>query len=304
MKVRTRRLFAVAIAALTLVAVVPPALATSRAGHNRPSNTIDRPAWLHVDHPVDSSVPRIVDSAGRAVLLRGVNANGVQDDYWSPRSDTPRWLQPFWSVDPAAYQGACPTNARQIVDPPLCEVDAGRPPYDQSSDDYSQNDFAQMRALGFNMVRLTLSWSSIEPRPGVYDGRYIDRVAQVVGWAGEQGIHVLLDMHQDSYSRFIDETAPASIPGVLYPPVEGGNHADGAPPWAIVADGAPSLAPGGVSELGLQSGAAFASFWLNRAAPGPQGAAPGTGLQDHTSAPWPRWRSASRPIRLSQATRS
>ena len=30
----------------------------------------------------------------------------------------------------------------------------------------SGNDFAQMRALGFNVIRLVLNWSQLEPRPG------------------------------------------------------------------------------------------------------------------------------------------
>ena len=60
-----------------------------------------------------------------------------------------------------------------------------------------------MRALGFNVVRLVLNWSQLEPTAGTYSATYLNRVAQVVGWAREQGIYVILDMHQDQYSRYI-----------------------------------------------------------------------------------------------------
>jgi endoglycosylceramidase len=224
------------------------------------------------------------------MVLHGVNANGLQDDYYDPGDHSdPSWAQPFWPIDPAAYSpGSCPTNAHGIVDPPLCEVDAALAPEAQSSAAGSRNDFAQMRAMGFNVVRLTLSWSLLEPTPGSYSTTYLDRIGQVVDWAGQQGIYVVLDMHEDNYSRFIDNTAPAQAPPVLTTVHGSGNHADGAPPWAIVADHTPGLAPFGVDVLNLQSGAAFTSFWMNRPVPGPDGVtplpageAPGIGLQDH-----------------------
>jgi endoglycosylceramidase len=170
---------------------------------------------------------------------------------------------------------------------PVCEVQAGLPEYTQSSTPGAANDFAQMRALGFNFVRLGVSWSQLEPTPGAYSSTYLDRVAQVVGWASEQGIYVLLDMHQDNYSRFTPQTAPLSIPGLLGPVQQSSAHADGAPPWALVTDGIPAVAPFGQAELNLYVEAAFNSFWLNRVPNGPdgrplrQGEAPGPGLQDH-----------------------
>ena len=42
-----------------------------------------------------------------------------------------------------------------------------------------------MAALGFNSVRLPLSWSLLEPQRGRFNQTYVDRVAQVVGWARE-----------------------------------------------------------------------------------------------------------------------
>jgi endoglycosylceramidase len=237
--------------------------------------------WLHVDHS-GGALPLIKDAAGRTVLLRGANVNGLQDGYYSPRTHDDGWVKPFWPLDPAAYApGDCPTNNHHTSDPPLCEVDANKPASRQSGAFDSRNDFAQMRALGFNVIRLTLSWSRLEPTPGRYDPTYLDRIAQVVSWAKQQRIYVLLDMHQDNYSRFIDDTAAVEVSPVLTSVKQSGGHADGAPPWAILTDGVPGLAPFGVDVFNLQMGAAFNSFWINRPVAVPQGEAPGTGLQDH-----------------------
>ena len=51
-------------------------------------------------------------------------------------------------------------------------------------------DLPQMRRLGYDNIRLNVSWSLLEPRPGHIDHRYIARIAQVVGWAKRQGIWV------------------------------------------------------------------------------------------------------------------
>ena len=235
--------------------------------------------WLHVEQRPGAR-PEIVDSNSRTVILRGVNVTGLEDDAYTLTKGG-NWSKPFWPTDPAAYRRRCPRNSHLIVDPPLCEVDAGRGRYAQSADPDSHNDFAQMRALGFNLVRLTLSWSLLEPEPGAYDRAYLDRIAQVVGWAEEQGMYVLLDMHQDNYSRFMPpDDAPEAAPLATKVPCEG-HHCDGAPAWAVLTDGEPGLALLGQAPFDAKVAAAFTSFWLNRTVPAPQGDAPGTGLQDH-----------------------
>jgi len=75
--------------------------------------------------------------------------------------------------------------------------------------------------MGFDIVRLGISWSFLEPTPGNYSDQYLDRVAQVVTWAKEQDIRVILDMHQDFYSFSLDNGS-----GI-------GGYVDGAPTWAV-----------------------------------------------------------------------
>jgi endoglycosylceramidase len=271
-----RRVLVVAAAALALAASSPAVTASTAPPPFRPAAL----PWLHVEPSADGP-SRLADQWGRTVILRGTNVTGLEDDYYRRGAGGRAWEQPFWSQDRRDYDGMCPVNSHDIVNPPLCEVDAGRPAYEQSAAAGSHNDLAQMRALGFNVIRLTLSWSLLEPTPGRYDRIYLDRISQVVRWAQEQGVYVILDMHQDNYSRFIPETSPVEVPPLLTATPGSGNHNDGAPPWAVLTDGEPSVAPLGQAPFNAQMEAAFTSFWLNRTAPVAQGEAPGAGLQDH-----------------------
>jgi endoglycosylceramidase len=58
-------------------------------------------------------------------------------------------------------------------------------------------DYRRMASWGFNVVRVPIGWSQLEPAPGVWDESYLaDLVAPAVGYAREAGIGILLDMHQ------------------------------------------------------------------------------------------------------------
>ena len=64
--------------------------------------------------------------------------------------------------------------------------------------------FAQIAGLGFNTVRLLATWEAIEPDArGEYDEAYLDYYEEMVRIAGEHGIYVLVDMHQDLFSRHL-----------------------------------------------------------------------------------------------------
>ena len=189
-------------------------------------------------------------------MLRGANASGFEDDRYRTPDGVQR-VAPFWPIDPGTYaHGRCPANSHLVAQPALCE-----------------RDCAQMRAFGFNVVRLTLSWSAPNSTPGRYDHTYLDRIDQVVGWPPAQHIYVL-DMHQDNYSRFIPPHSPLEAPPVLTSTPGSGNHAAGAPPWAIVTDGEPSTSLLGIDFTNAYMESAFTSFWLNRPVAG-------GGLQDH-----------------------
>jgi endoglycosylceramidase len=93
-------------------------------------------------------------------------------------------------------------------------------------------DFAAMAALGFDVVRLVLSWSELEPEPGAFDQGYVARIRQAVQAAERHGLYTVLDMHQDAWSARAtpaDETCPPGLaPAIGW---------DGAPAWADRFDG-------------------------------------------------------------------
>lgn len=72
--------------------------------------------------------------------------------------------------------------------------------------------------FGFNFVRYLIFWDIIEPEKGKLNSAYLDEVQRRVEWYTDRGMYVMLDMHQDIYSSEFS--------------------GDGAPAWAIRADGA------------------------------------------------------------------
>ncbi len=56
-------------------------------------------------------------------------------------------------------------------------------------------------ALGWNLMRLVIPWESLEPTRGQIDEDQLERLAALARAAGERGIHVIADFHQDIYAR-------------------------------------------------------------------------------------------------------
>lgn len=53
---------------------------------------------------------------------------------------------------------------------------------------------------GFNIIRLGMTWSVVEPEKGKYNDAYLDSIEKIMDRCHEKGIYVFLDMHQDLYS--------------------------------------------------------------------------------------------------------
>ena len=67
----------------------------------------------------------------------------------------------------------------------------------------SVKDMKAMNALGANAVRLLFDWDAYEgAAPGVYNEEYLDYYEAAVKAAREQGIYVIVDYHQDAFSRW------------------------------------------------------------------------------------------------------
>jgi len=74
-------------------------------------------------------------------------------------------------------------------------------------------DFAQMESWGFNVIRLPIAWSYLEPAPNQFGESYLERqVDPVIDFAARHGIVVVLEMHQFQWSPCLDGNgAPAWI---------------------------------------------------------------------------------------------
>ncbi len=70
---------------------------------------------------------------------------------------------------------------------------------------------------GFNIIRLGMTWSVVEPEKGKYNDEYLNSIEKIMDYCHEKGIYVYLDMHQDLYSWKSGD-------------------GDGAPDWATVTE--------------------------------------------------------------------
>lgn len=194
---------------------------TSASGSEQPAAQVQTVKWTtSCDAEVRPQNPcGIIDESGREVMLRGVNARVAG------------------VFDVTFDDGRAPLEPIPVFDASDTEV---------------------MNTLGFNFLRLPINWSGIAPQPNQYSEEYVAAIAEVVELAEQAGIQVLLDMHQDAYSKEIGE--------------------DGAPLWAIVPPPETTNAGGELNLLPLrlapQTQKAFASFWKNEQVEG-------KGLQEH-----------------------
>lgn len=142
---------------------------------------------------VNPSGPWFKDESGRTLILRGVNLSGSSKVPMCPNG--------------ATHQGEDFFNHREVSF-------VGRPFPLEEADEH----FTRLRAWGLTFLRLLVTWEAVEHAgPGIYDEAYLDYLYKVVKKAGEYGFTIVIDPHQDVWSRF-----------------SGG---DGAPGWTLEAAG-------------------------------------------------------------------
>lgn len=134
---------------------------------------------------------RFVDSVGREVHLRGVNLGGSSK---MPPSEPTHLVNNFSRHREVSFIGR---------------------PFSLSE---ARTHFARLHHWGFNLVRFITTWEAIEHAGiGEYDAAYLNYLTEIVALAGEYGLYVFVDPHQDVWSR-----------------MTGG---DGAPGWTLDAIG-------------------------------------------------------------------
>ena len=128
----------------------------------------------------------------------------------------------------------------------------------------TEGDAQHIADVGWNVVRLLVSWSRIEPEPGRYDDAYIEEVRAAVRLFERHGIRSIVDFHQDAWGPTL-AARPGEACAAGQEPAFGW---DGAPAWATLDDGAPRCTIAGFRELSPAVRAAFAAFWADRPGPG------------------------------------
>jgi hypothetical protein len=117
------------------------------------------------------------DEQGRTLILRGVNLGGSTKVPFRPNGAT-YVRDGFYDHRDVSF--------------------VGRPFPLEEADEH----FSRLRAWGLTFLRFLVTWEAIEHAgPGVYDEEYLDYVYAVVRKAGEHGIDLFIDPHQDVWSR-------------------------------------------------------------------------------------------------------
>ena len=142
---------------------------------------------------IDTDGSWFKDEEGRTLILRGANLGGSSKIPSRPNG--------------ASYLREGFFNHREVSF-------VGRPfPVEEAGE-----HFRRLRRWGLTFLRFLVTWEAIEHAgPGIYDEEYLDYLHAVVKKAGEYGLELFIDPHQDVWSRF-----------------SGG---DGAPGWTFEAAG-------------------------------------------------------------------
>jgi endoglycosylceramidase len=122
--------------------------------------------------------------------------------------------------------------------------------YARNNDDYDPTlpltgeTWDQIAAEGFDVVRLLVSWSRLEPQPGQLDDGYVDEIRQAVDDAADRGLYVVVDMHQDAWGPYVATPEGVDCPAGQEP----STGWDGAPEWATPAPTGTSSCRGAEGE--------------------------------------------------------
>ncbi|MGC6419443.1 MAG: cellulase family glycosylhydrolase [Bradymonadia bacterium] len=230
--------------------------------------------------------PHLMDAHGRYVQIKGINVSG---SHKAPPTEVHIPLNVAQTGEPVGQRSrpsrypivdrdreACLTQMPIPADcleqgedgVPCTETDTCSVDYIASPFPLSDADrwFGELAALGFNSVRLITNWESIQPyKPNsdiclgsdrytdeCYDLDYLAYYEALIAKAKAHGIYVLVDMHQDIFSRHIMtyyNESPSFLDGgetvqppagsldhtilSLFPPFTDWVRGHGAPRWVV-----------------------------------------------------------------------
>lgn len=149
------------------------------------------------------------------------------------------------------------------------QVDPGHPPTRPPT----EQDWDEMAARGFGVVRLAVSWAALEPIPGIFDEAYVEQIRAAVTSAASRRTYTVIVFHQDAWGPTVATPADATCPEGEQPALPG----SGAPGWATHFDAATTCHPLGDPTASPAVRAAFTSLYENR-----------DGVRDRLAGAWQR----------------
>lgn len=127
---------------------------------------------------IASKEGNFVDPTGRTLFLRGINLGGSNKMPFRPNGAT-HLNESFQDKTTISF--------------------TGRPFPIEQADEH----FSRLKAWGFHFLRFLVTWEAIEHEgPGIYDREYLSYLKQLISKANDYGINVIIDPHQDVWSRF------------------------------------------------------------------------------------------------------
>ena len=142
-----------------------------------------------------------------------------------------------------------------------------------------EGDYRRMAAMGFDVIRLAVNWSKLEPERGQINQEFIDRMAAVIHEAAANGMYTVIDMHNGGWGKGVatppDEVCPRGL--------EPSHGWEGAPLWATFLDDQTTCHDGGTHKRTPAVKAAWNNFWANFKQPL---WLDGKGIQDHLVDVW------------------
>jgi hypothetical protein len=121
---------------------------------------------------------KFVDAAGRTMFLRGINLGGSSKMPFTPYVVS-HVREGFYNGEELSF--------------------VGRPfPLDEAD-----KHFSRLKEWGFHFLRFIVTWEAIEHKgPRIYDEEYLDYLHAIISKANEYGMNVMIDPHQDLWSRY------------------------------------------------------------------------------------------------------
>lgn len=127
-------------------------------------------------HDISTDGEDFKDECGRTLILRGVNIPAKTPK--KPYASMP-WGKNFFAHRKVSFID-CPFSLEE-----------------------ADEHLTRLRYWGFTLIRLTVTWEAIEHAgPGEYDFEYLNYLDALVEKCERFGMHLLIDFHQDVWSRF------------------------------------------------------------------------------------------------------